>query len=58
MALDTQRARHGPRRLDLARVPLAVSDCQREETEAIFPRNRRSRVRVEPAAQQHYRGRS
>ena len=49
---DAERRRHGARRLQLARVPLTVADRQREEAEAVRPRDRRGRVGIEAAAEQ------
>jgi hypothetical protein len=55
VALDAKRARDGARRLDLARVALAVVDGQREQREALRLRDRGGGVRVQTAAQQDYR---
>ena len=51
MARDAQRPRHGARRLDLARVPLAVPDGQRVQLEPLALRDGGGGVGVEPATQ-------
>ena len=52
---DAERAGRGARRLDLARVDLAVADAQGVELVAVRPGHRRGGERVEPAAEQHDR---
>ena len=54
MPLDAERARDVARRLELARVPLAVADCQREEREALRLRDRSGGVGIQATAQQEY----
>ena len=50
---DAQRRRDGPRRLDLAAVPLPVGDGQRVQLEPLGPGDRGRGGRVEPAAEEH-----
>ena len=52
MPLDAERARDRARRVDLARVPLAVVDRQREQREALALGDRRGGVRIESPAQE------
>ena len=49
---DGEGLRHGSRRIDLARVPLAVADGQREQPVSVCARDRGGGVRIEAATQQ------
>ena len=55
VAGDAERPRDRARRLDLARVPLAVRDGERVQAEPFGPRDGRGRVGIQPAAQQNDR---
>jgi hypothetical protein len=50
---DTEGAGHPPRCLNLVRMTLAVSNRQGVQEKAFGLRNRRRRVRVQAAAEQH-----
>ena len=52
MPLDAERARDRARRLDLARVALAVMDREREQREPLPLGDRGGGVRIETAAQE------